>query len=53
MKFGIHFEGQYFKVEIKKDKITSLTLDGMEVDQLPQIVPVIIAEYKRLKTLFN
>ena len=53
MTIDFHFQGQYLTAIVDFALIKYVFVDGMEINILPEMLPVIMKEYRRKKALMN
>lgn len=53
MTIGFHFEGQYLEADVESGIVKNVFHEGTEINVMPQMLPPIMREYKKLKVLMN
>ena len=53
MTVGFHYQGIYAKAVVDKDVIKHVFINGLELNILPEMIPIIMKEYHKKKALMN
>ena len=53
MNVGFHYQGIFGQAELENGQVKRITVDGMEVNILPEMLPEITKEYRRLQAVLS